>query len=242
MEILKIRSEEMRIFYLCLLLLAILSCTGNAHALERVVKASVPSDSYHKNLFIGNTIQGNWVGNKNFTVQVGFPLEKLLNNVPNLPPELTLKEAVNLGRAYSKEWNSKSELYLITSTDTEKNEGSKGLKGRRIIWSLVFFVPDTNKQLLIKIKEKNISNSMKVEDRLIKSDEIIKSEEIVIDSPEALNLVKSKYKIKPREDDWARGHHFMLRKENNESIIYVSGLINGEFREVGVNSKSGNMN
>ncbi|MGE8077344.1 hypothetical protein [Peribacillus loiseleuriae] len=74
----------MRKFFLSLLL-AILFCnTGKAHAVERVVIATVSSDVYYENIFLmANTIEGDWMGHKNFTVQVGFPPGELLYHFPN---------------------------------------------------------------------------------------------------------------------------------------------------------------
>ena len=84
LEILKIRSEVMRKFFLSLLLVILPCNTGIAHGVERVVIANVPSVAYYENIFLmANTIEGNWMGHKDFTVQVGYPPGKLLYHFPN---------------------------------------------------------------------------------------------------------------------------------------------------------------
>lgn len=74
----------MKKFFLGLLLVILDGNTGKAYASDRVVIASVPSDVHYENIFLmADTIDGDWMAHKNFTVQVGYPPGKLLYHFPN---------------------------------------------------------------------------------------------------------------------------------------------------------------
>jgi hypothetical protein len=74
----------MKNFFLGLLVVFLVCHTGKVYAIDKVVIATVPSDIWYENIFLmADTIEGDWMGHKNFTVQVGFPPGKLLYHFPN---------------------------------------------------------------------------------------------------------------------------------------------------------------
>lgn len=61
--------------------------------------------------------------------------------------EITLKEAINIGLQRAKEWNENAKLTSVNSVD-EKMGGSRGEKGKRFNWFIIFMVPGTEDYVL----------------------------------------------------------------------------------------------
>jgi hypothetical protein len=156
----------------------------------------------------------------------------------DIDTELTLKEAYHLGLDIALKWDSRVMLSRIGSVDDPNQEGSKGANGKRRKWGLMFVVPGERKSVAMYINSKK--NTLFVTSKsTIQSEFLISPEEVVIDSPDALQKVKSKYTLKPGKD-WAEGYHFLLYKWNGKTAMSVVGLDDGnKFTKIFLNAKSG---
>jgi hypothetical protein len=67
-----------------LLFVILIGHSEKAYAIDKVVIASVPSEVHYENIFLlADTIDGDWMAHRNFTVQIGFPPGKLLYHFPH---------------------------------------------------------------------------------------------------------------------------------------------------------------
>ncbi|NOU88582.1 hypothetical protein GC102_22915 [Paenibacillus sp. LMG 31460] len=164
-----------------------------------------------------------------------------INFIASRPNEITLKEAYLLGLNKAKGWDPNAALIIMTSVD-DKKEGSKGSNGKRRNWNLIFGVPETNKQLIITINDKDIINSKSNEDIIMKKSMIVSLEDIKVDSPEALKQTLEKHPIEPGKD-WAEGHHFGLYKieESGKTAETVTGFDNGKFTKIALDASKGEL-
>ncbi|QRG66670.1 hypothetical protein [Brevibacillus choshinensis] len=156
---------------------------------------------------------------------------------PQTDTELTLKEAYQLGLSIAKKWDSRVTLGQMGSIDDNKI-GSKGADGKRRKWGLMFFVPGERKSVAMYIHDKK--NTVFVTSKsTIKSDFLISSRDVVLDSPAILQMVKSKFNLKPGKN-WAVGYHFLLYRWNGKTVMGVLGLDNeGKMTNIFVDAKTG---
>lgn len=147
--------------------------------------------------------------------------------------ELTLIEAYKLSFEEAKKWNNKSKLYFMTSTDTSKEpRGTYDSKGKRKDWNTMYVVPETNKWLIIEIRDGQVSNTKDFNQFTPPNNKIIDFTDIQIDSSQALKKAKDYFNLKPGKN-WAKGYHFVLNKQNSNLILTVVGVDdNGYFTKV----------
>lgn len=136
--------------------------------------------------------------------------------------EISVKEAYNIALKRAKEWDKNAELYFLTSVDDSSNESSKGIHGKRRYWNINFVVPSQEKQVLISISDKKITNFIEGTDKIPESSTIY-SNELVLDSPEILQKSKKLFELKPGQF-WAEGYHFALDKFEGQVYLTVVGL------------------
>ena len=153
---------------------------------------------------------------------------------------LTLMEAYKLSFEEANKWNSKSKLYFMTSTDSfETDREIHDVSGKRRNWNLMYVVPDTNKWLIIEIRDGQIWHSKEVNQFNAPTSKLIDFNETLIDSPQALKNAIDYFNLKPGEQ-WAKGYHFVLDKKDNEPILTVVGLDgDGYFSKVFLNGTNG---
>jgi len=150
--------------------------------------------------------------------------------------EITLKEAVQIGVEKAKEWNKDAGLAWVISVDENKG-GSRGFTGRRFNWNFVFINPERTESLILSVSEKKITNfhPHKGENHY----DFVNPDDIRFDSPTLVEIVKSKFKLKPGTK-WASGYHFKFSIIDDQPCIVVFGLDQkGNFAKVYFNAKNG---
>ncbi|SOC44474.1 WD40/YVTN/BNR-like repeat-containing protein [Ureibacillus acetophenoni] len=149
--------------------------------------------------------------------------------------EVTLKEAINIGLQRAKEWNEKATLTSINSVD-ETMGGSRGEKGKRFNWFMIFIVPGTEDYVLIGISDKKITVFRPSKQT---PDPTIPLDEIKFDSSDVLQIAKDKYGLKQGKD-WATGYHFMLDSIDGKPILTVVGNdYDNRFTRISFNAQNG---
>ena len=151
--------------------------------------------------------------------------------------EITLKEAIDIGLQRAKEWNGKATLTSVNSVDETKG-GSRGVTGKRFIWTMIFIVPGTDDFVLIGISEKKITV---FEPGKQTPGPTILYDEIKLDSSDVLQIAKEKYGLKQGED-WATGYHFTLDNIEGTTILTVVGNDrDNRFTRISFNAQNGNV-
>jgi hypothetical protein len=158
--------------------------------------------------------------------------------------ELTLKEAYTVALVKAKQWDSKAMLSYLGSVDNP-DIGNKidGSDGKRRYWNVLFTAPETNKALILTIHDKefvNVVSTVGGTSGSHKKENLIVPEDIILDSPEALKIAKTTYKLKPGQN-WAIGYHFNIYKTNNKAILEVVGLNEkNKFTQIYFDATTGN--
>ncbi|MGN7386717.1 hypothetical protein [Sporosarcina sp. SAFN-015] len=151
--------------------------------------------------------------------------------------EVTLKEAIDIGFQRAKEWNVNATLTGANSVD-ETMGGSRGETGKRFKWFVTFMVPDTEDHLIIGISEMKITVFEPIKQS---PNPTIPHGEIKLDSTDALQIAKDKYKLKQGKD-WATGYHFTLDSIEGEPILTVVGNDrDNRFTRISINAKNGDV-
>lgn len=151
--------------------------------------------------------------------------------------EITLKEAINIGLQRAKEWNEKATLISVNSVD-EKMGGSRGEKGKRFNWFMIFMVPGTEDYVLIGISEKKITVFRPSKQSQVP---IIPYDEIRFDSSDVIQLAKDKFGLKQGKD-WATGYHFTLDSIDGMPILTVFGNDReNRFTRISFNAQNGDV-
>ncbi len=152
------------------------------------------------------------------------------NTLKRIDPEsynkvraISLNKALKIASITAEKWDSKAQLLDLTSVDdTYLNRKEDGHDGNRRAWNFIFMVPGTAKQLILTIHDKKIVNYHPVKAPVI-NDWYIKSEEINLTSKEAISKCISYFKVIPGQN-WAKGYHFRLNKQNNIVVLTVVSL------------------
>ncbi|TDX89725.1 UNVERIFIED_CONTAM: hypothetical protein BJ099_1395 [Lysinibacillus xylanilyticus] len=151
--------------------------------------------------------------------------------------EITLKEAINIGLQRAKEWNEKATLISVNSVD-EKMGGSRGEKGKRFNWFMIFMVPGTEDYVLIGISEKKITVFRPSQQSQVP---IIPYDEIKFDSSDVIQLAKDKFGLRQGKD-CATGYHFTLDSIDGMPILTVFGNDReNRFTRISFNAQNGDV-
>lgn len=151
--------------------------------------------------------------------------------------EITLKEAINIGLQRAKEWNENAKLTSVNSVD-EKMGGSRGEKGKRFNWFMIFMVPGTEDYVLIGISEKKITVFRPSKQSQVPT---ISYDVIKFDSSDVLQLAKDKFGLKQGKD-WATGYHFTLDSIDGMPILTVFGNDrDSRFTRISFNAQNGDV-
>lgn len=133
---------------------------------------------------------------------------------------ISLNEAFEIAYNEAKKWEENAELFTLSSVDNEDmTKEDDGHDGNRRFWNFTFIVPREEKQLIISIHDKKITNKLSEKGPAINS-EFIKKEEINITSKEALEETMKYFDVNAGQG-WAGGYHFTLNKQDNIVVLKV---------------------
>lgn len=88
------------------------------------------------------------------------------------------------------------------------------------------------------IREKKITETLKLMGPPMDKKDLFDNMDSLIDSKEALEIARNKYKLKPGEG-WAIGYHFTLNKVSGADVMQVFGRdISNNFTKISIDAKT----
>jgi hypothetical protein len=138
---------------------------------------------------------------------------------------IDLKQAYNLALESVKKENSKAILYFITSADeVNQTDFEQGRDGRRNLWNIDFVVPDSEQHYVVSIKDGKVVKCESVKSA-IDQNRLYLDVKHLPDTNKVINNVINKYDINPGRN-WAFGYHFSYSKQNDKSVLIITGADN----------------
>lgn len=142
-----------------------------------------------------------------------------------LPPDLTLNQAINLAYSDAVEWNEDAKL--IDGTSVDNDEEPTGEDGKRRYWNITFGIHDTSDLYLVNIHDGKINEHVELPDEgeiRPKSYFVEDLSKIKYDTPELLKKAKEITDLYPG-DLFAKGYNFGITTdpENNVVLIKIVG-------------------
>lgn len=145
-----------------------------------------------------------------------------INHNPQIP--ISTSEAYHLGISYVREKYPSAQVQMLTSVDNPDDHNfDKGSDGKKRFWNFDIAIPDTEKHILLSIKDKKISNYLEIESVVNNSELIsLNLEKQIISSTEIVSEVIKKYNLKPSKN-WAYGYQFVLEvRESTPTLSIVA--------------------
>lgn len=152
---------------------------------------------------------------------------------------IDLHEAYKIASAEAIKWNEAAKPYFITSVDDSIKSGFiKGEDGRRNYWNFDFVIQNSNRHLIVTLRNKAVVNKIEVTSN-VNNSYIINIEQLRISTADAVAIAKARCGLRPGTD-WAQGYHFVLEYDRSTLILSVVGLnADGDISRVFFNAKTG---
>lgn len=152
---------------------------------------------------------------------------------------ITLKEAYEISISKMQEINKNAELRYITSVDNpEINNCEEGIDGKRRFWNVIYTIPDKETQYILTIHDGHVVKT-NIGKGPSENTILLNSKDIKIDSPQALEVAKSHFKINMGKG-WAKGFNFVLMNNNGKKeFVVVAQDHEGYFSKIYIDPISG---
>lgn len=163
----------------------------------------------------------------------------LMANLSESEGSADLLEAYKIANAEAIKWDKSARPYFITSVDdSTESVYVKGEDGKRNCWNFDFVVENSNKHLIITLRNKVVVNKIEAVSN-VNTDYIIDIENLWISTAKAVIIAKDNFGLLPGTD-WAQGYHFVLENDGSVLILSVVGInADGDMSRVFFNAKTG---
>lgn len=157
---------------------------------------------------------------------------------------ITTKEAFDLGISYAREKYPSAQVQMLTSLDDPNDHKlDDGKKGKKRFWNLDIAIPNSEKHLLLTIKDGKISNSKEIQS-VVNNSELINSDlenNIISSDDKAVNEVIKNYDLNPSKY-WAYGYQFVLENRDNVPVLSIVATDRlGYMARIGIDSVNKNV-